>query len=235
MTEETDVDTTGAGGKTNPPVSKVPVAGEDERLAKIVRGVLAEELKPIKGDIGGLYSRQDKQQNAFSDFLKEFNKAKASGLSDQDAQTQAESTLQDREKQLKREKALDLVLEKFGNDLPATAAGTSQSVTDEASQVFAKYKVDMNDPGAVDFLSLKGAELKAAVADYAFTKQNQPALDSSAATSLGSSPAPKVGVEGLTQKYQEDMKKARGNKSLLKSIKDTARKNGVPVDSITFV
>ena len=73
MPENTDVDTTGAGGDTNPPVSKVSVNGDEERLSRIVKSAIAEELKPIKGDIGGLYSRTDKQQNAFSDFLKEYN------------------------------------------------------------------------------------------------------------------------------------------------------------------
>lgn len=236
MTEETVVDDGGAGGSTKPPVSQTPVTGDEERLAKIVKSVLAEELKPIKGDIGGLYSRQDKQQNAFGDFLKEFNKAKAGGLSDQDAQVQAENTLQGREQQAKREKAIDLVLERFGNDSSTSAAGTGTSGADEASKVFAKYEVDLNDPAAVGFLSLKGADLVDAVASYKVNKLKQPTLDSSAAGSLqgGSQNNRPPSLEKMTEEYKTKMIAARGNKNLLSSIREDYKKKGVDVYNVSF-
>lgn len=67
------------------------------------------------------------------------------------------------------------------------------TATEEAQHIFQKYEVDMNDPAAVGFLGLKGADLIDAVATYAFKKSKQPTLDSSAASSIqGSSSSGKI-------------------------------------------
>jgi len=118
--------------------------------------------------------------------------------------------------------------------VPATG-NQQNTATDEAQRIFQKFDVDMNDPAAVPYLSLKGAELVEKVAELALSKSKQPTLDSSAATSLGSSPAPKAGLEALTEKYQKDMLAARGNRNLLAQIKAKAIKDGVPVDTVVFV
>lgn len=236
MTTETpNVDTPSldGAGENQTPVSQAQgksIAGQPQSSQELLE--LKQGYARLEKELRGLQSVTDTNKNEVQRFMDDIKAQVAKGKSIDEAE---KIVYADREaaedKALLRRIAQKLELD---NSSPSVA-GNNAHATDEAAQVFTKYKVDMNDPGAVDFLSLKGAELKAAVADYAFTKSQQPPLDSSAATSLGSSPAPKVGVEGLTQKYQEDMKKARGNISLLKSIKETARKNGVPVDSITFV
>ncbi len=232
MTDKTDVDIDGAGETTNSPVSKTSVTGEDERLSKIVKSVIAEELRPIKGDISGLYSRQDKQQNAFSDFLVEFNKGKAKGLSDQDAQTQAESALAGREQEAKRQKAIDLVLERFANETSTKVTGNSNGVADEASKVFEEYSINPNDPEAIPLLGLQGTDLVKAVSKLAIKRAKQSTPDSSEATAITGNPPQPAGVEKLTADYVKDMRSARGKPADLRAIKDKYLKQGVNVHEI---
>jgi len=234
ITEQPNVDTPdleGAGGN-QPPVSQAQgksIAGQPQSSQELLE--LRKIVERQEKELRGLQSRQDKEKNETQRFMDEIKAHVASGKSLDEAE---KIVYADREaaedKALLRRIAQKLELD---NSSPSVAGNNAQA-TDEAAQVFTKYKVDMNDPGAVDFLSLKGAELKAAVADYAFTKSQQPTLDSSAATSLGSSPAPKAGMEAETQKYIKEMLAAQGNKILGKSIKEKYRKAGVPVDNVQF-
>jgi len=84
-------------------------------------------------------------------------------------------------------------------------------------------------------LELRGTDLVKAVSKLAIKRAKQSTPDSSEAPSLSSGAPKPPGLSGLTQQYQSDMIAARGKPSLLKDIKEKARKAGVPVDSIAFV
>lgn len=219
-------------GENQTPVSQAQgksIAGQPQSSQELLE--LKQGYARLEKELRGLQSVTDINKNEVQRFMDDIKAQVAKGKSIDEAE---KIVYADREaaedKALLRRIAQKLELD---NSSPSVV-GTNAHTTDEAAQVFTKYKVDMNDPGAVDFLSLKGAELKAAVADYAFTKSNQPALDSSAATSLGSSPAPKVGVEGLTQEYKNKMRAARGNKSEIISLKNEYQKKGVDVHNVDF-
>lgn len=234
-TEQPNVETPsleGAGGN-QPPVSQTQgnsIAGQPQSSQELLE--LKKIIEQQGKELRGLQSRQDKEKNETQRFLDEIKAHVANGKTIDEAEQIVNATRKDAEK----DQLLYKIAAKLGLDESSpTATGTSANVTDDVTRIFKKFDVDMNDPAAVPLLSLKGADLVEKVAELALSKTKQPTLDSSAATSLGSSPAPKAGVDVLTEKYQKDMLAARGNKSLLKSIRETARKNGVPVDTIVFV
>ena len=125
-------------------------------------------------------------------------------------------------------------LSKLGS-AQTSPAGNGTSPADEQAKVFDEYSVDPNDPEAIPLLELRGTDLVKAVSKLAIKRAKQSTPDSSEAPSLSSGAPKPPGLSGLTQQYQSDMIAARGKPSLLKDIKEKARKAGVPVDSIAFV
>jgi hypothetical protein len=234
MTENPNVDNLdleGAGGN-QPPVSQDKgnsIAGAPQSSQEFL--ALAKKLELVESNLKGLQSRQDKGQNETQRFMEEIKAHVAKGLSLDEAQ---EAVSADREKAVK-DQLLYKIAAKLGLDdsLPNTA-GNSENATDEVAKVLREYEVNENDPMAVKFIALKGAELKAAVADYAFKKSKVQPLDSSAASSMQGGAVAKESVQREAQKYIDEVLAARGNKSLIKGIKDKYRKAGVPVDSVNF-
>ena len=149
---------------------------------------------------------------------------------------EAEQAVHANRKAAEKDELLYQIATKLGiGNSPQSATGNSLKAADEAQSVFSEYNVDPNDPEAIPLLGLQGTDLVKAVSKLAIKRAKQSTPDSSEAPSL-SSGAPKApGIEGLTNQYQKDMLAARGKPSLLKSIKENARKAGVPVDSIAFV
>ncbi len=115
-------------------------------------------------------------------------------------------------------------------------AGNGEGSADDVARLFEKYGVPINDPESTPLLGLKGLELKSAVQDLALKRAKQSTLDSSEAGSLqGGPPAPKAGVEKLTEKYQSDLlaiPRGDAGKAQRAALKEQARKDGVPVDRI---
>lgn len=144
MPDDTNVEPTGAGGTSNLPVSSGTVTDADA-LTKLVRGVIADELKPIKGDIGGLYSRQDKQQNAFSEFMAEFKKQKGKGLDDNAAEVAAHTVLNERAEKEQERAWRQSVSEKLNLVAPANTDNGSRSVVD-AAKVFSNMGLPADNP-----------------------------------------------------------------------------------------
>ncbi len=127
-------------------------------------------------------------------------------------------------------------LSKLNQAQPVTA-GNSEKLVEEVQGVFNEFGVDPNDPEAVSLLSLQGAELVKAVGKLALKRASKP-VDSSEAPSLSGNPPPPSGVKELTEKYQKDIlatPRGKAGDALRKQLKEQARKNGVPVDSIAFV
>jgi len=244
MAEEPNVDgqqPEGGASEPTPAPSKgqgTPVEGDAAQLSELVKQVLAEELKPIKGEISGLYSRQDKDRNQFREFMDEFKKQKASGLSDTEAEQAAESALQAREKQSKRDALMDQLAERFLNEPSTQSPGTGASGAGALAQVIRDNQLDANSPAVAKILAdNKGNDVKAAleIGRYAGANASKATGDPSASTSMSTgSGVSEKDVSALTTDYKNEVAAARGNKSLIKGIQGKYKKLGVDIGSVDF-
>jgi len=186
----------------------------------------------LEKELKGLQSRQDKSTNEVQRFMEDVKGQMAKGLS----LDEAEQAVHANRKAAQKDDLLNQIAAKLGiGNSPQTVTGTSPNAADEAESVFSEYSVDPNDPEAIPLLELRGTDLVKAVSKLAIKRAKQSTPDSSEAPSLSSGAPKPAGIEGLTNQYQKDMLAARGKPSLLKDIKEKARKAGVPVDSIAFV
>ena len=186
----------------------------------------------LEKELKGLQSRQDKSTNEVQRFMEDVKSQMAKGLS----LDEAEQAVHANRKAAEKDELLYQIATKLGiGNSPQSVTGNSLKAADEAVSVFSEYNVDPNDPEAIPFLELRGADLVKAVSKLAIKRAKQSTPDSSEAPSLSSGAPKPPGLSGLTQQYQSDMIAARGKPSLLKDIKEKARKAGVPVDSIAFV
>ena len=126
----------------------------------------------------------------------------------------------------------------YGNNPNGTPTnGTPKSTAEEVQSIFKEFGVDPNHPEAHTLFNLKGVELYKGVAQLAIKSKSTP-VDSSEAPSLQGRPAPQAGIKELTAKYQQDIlatPRGKSGDSIRRQLKEQARKNGVPVDSIAFV
>ena len=186
----------------------------------------------LEKELKGLQSRQDKSTNEVQRFMEDVKGQMAKGLS----LDEAEQAVHANRKAAQKDDLLNQIAAKLGiGNSPQTVTGTNPNAADEAVSVFQEYNVDPNDPEAIPLLELRGTDLVKAVSKLAIKRAKQSTPDSSEAPSLSSGAPKPPGLSGLTQQYQSDMIAARGKPSLLKDIKEKARKAGVPVDSIAFV
>ena len=235
MTEETNVENVGAEGNANPPVSAGAVA-DASQLSELVKQAIAAELKPIKGEISGLYSRQDKDRSVLGEFMDEFKKQKAKGLSDGEAEAAAQTTLKSREKEAERDALFAKLAEKLLNEPSTQATGSSASGTFDVAQAVEDLQVrqlDANDP---DFIALiKSGLSKEKYNEYIAnkTRPSKPASVGGIAQPPGTG-VPKSSPDALVAEYQSKMLSARGNKGLATAIKEEYRQKGVPVDQVYF-
>jgi len=236
MTDNTNVDPAGAGGVANPPASPEPVDGNAELLSKLVEAI-DERLKPIKGEIGGLYSRQDKDRNAFREFMDEYNKQKGKGLSDNDAYTAAEGALGEREKAAKKDKMLEEIYQKFVGPSSTPSPGTGQGGAVDAAKVVADYGLDPKDPNLAivvngHYPNQEAAEL--AVARYIKAQRQAPnPTQAQAPAPTGGQPQAKD-VEELKTEYIQKMQAARGKPSEITRLRDEYRQKGVKSWEVSF-
>lgn len=186
----------------------------------------------LEKELKGLQSRQDKSTNEVQRFMEDVKGQMAKGLS----LDEAEQAVHANRKAAEKDELLYQIATKLGiGNSPQSVTGNNQKAADEAASVFSEYNVDPNDPEAIPLLELRGTDLVKAVSKLAIKRAKQSTPDSSEAPSLSSGAPKPPGLSGLTQQYQSDMIAARGKPSLLKDIKEKARKAGVPVDSIAFV
>ena len=199
-----------------------PVAGDAAQLpglVEAVRKVVAEELKPVKGEISGIYSRQDKDRNAFREFMDEYKKQKASGKSDADAEVAAQNALTERAEAVAEKQMLkDIHAKLFGSSPAGNGA-------DEVAQIISQYHLDEKDPSVAKLYTLKGAELKAEAADMAFRRATKQPPSPEGAPVLGSPPASAESDVDLLGKLQEAQR--RGDFNVLKALEAQARERGL--------
>jgi hypothetical protein len=186
----------------------------------------------LEKELKGLQSRQDKSTNEVQRFMEDVKGQMAKGLS----LDEAEQAVHANRKAAEKDELLYQIATKLGiGNSPQSVTGNNQKAADEAASVFSEYSINPNDPEAIPLLELRGTDLVKAVSKLAIKRAKQSTPDSSEAPSLSSGAPKPVGIGGLTEQYQKDMLAARGKPSLLKDIKEKARKAGVPVDSIAFV
>lgn len=235
MTEATNVDSTNleGAGENQSSVSQEQVrsiAGAPSTSQEFLQ--LKKELELYRSELKGLQSRQDKEKNEVQRFMEDVKAQMAKGKTLEEA----EQAVHENRKVVEKDELLYKIAQKVGvlGNSPQNVAGNGSNAADETAKVFEEYNVDPNDPEAAPLLALKGVELIKAVSKLALKRAKPSAVDSSEASALRTEPSPPASVEAATQKYKEDMLKARGNRALLADIKAKARKNGVPVDSVDF-
>lgn len=239
MTENQMVDNQEQNGADGLPSTSVSSGnggsiGDAAQVSKLLKAEIAEALKPVISELRGVQGKADKTGHALQGFLDEYEKGKASGLSNADAAKAADDAIQGREREVHKDALLEQIASKLGLSSAGNGAPAQASISDVLKQF---PELDPNDVEVVQNVLTQTDPEKAELAASRLLRKranpNQPSP--SASGTIVTTPAPPAGVEELTKKYQTDMKAAVGNKSLLKSIKEKARKDGVPVDSIAFI
>lgn len=231
MTE--NVDTTGTAGATNASDSSVGDSGLAARLQASLDS-LNSKVDSFAKTVSTIQSGKDKAvqkveselKSMFADYEKLKERLGPDGAVEQ---MELKQQLSDIQAQLQR----------FSPTVPAMSAGNTQTGADLAAKVIDQIGLP-DAPEVASFRQrsfsseaealLEGAKLAASLA-----KKPLPSAAQLAATESKTVTAGAETVEELTRDYQKNMLAAKGNKSMLRSLKEEARKKGVPVDSIVFV
>jgi len=234
MADKTNVDTEGAGESVNPPVSDEAVAVTAAQVSEIVE----KALKPIQGDIGGLYSRQDKDRDTYGDLLDEFKRQKEAGLDDNAAEAKAQATIADRVRQQKTDKVLEKLSLQLSTSPSAQSAdnGTSGAIeAADAISMLEEYKIPANSPEFLDVLR-KGAT-KESVEQFILgqVKPAPVASEAGIATSAASGVATQQqSVADLKDEYAAKVRENSGNRTVIASLRQEYAEKGVDVYSVDF-
>ena len=190
MTENLTVAGAGAGESPNSQVSAQTIEGAEKPSGLLTAEQVEKLLKPLTKQIEGLQSRVDKTSNAQQEFIEEYEKQKASGKSNAEAQVAATSSLDGKKKAEQREALLDQIAEKLGI-LPNQSVGNAAGGAVDTAKVIEDLGLDMNNvevaaAAQVRYPSPEAA--KAAMLDV-FVRQKQKPLPSDAdrATVAGTS------------------------------------------------
>jgi len=201
-----------------------------DAMAQLLDAKLAEALKPVLAEVRGVQGRQDKDRKGFQEFLDEYRKQKAKGLSDSEAETAAQSSLDERKATQTDKELLRKIAEKV---LGPSFAGNEPSAH---ASIVEQYNLDANDPEVIASVLTqtdpKDAEI--AAARLMNRRQSQPSASASAASTIVSTPSAPANVDSLTIQYQKEMSAAQGNPSLARALKAEYAKRGVPVDAVVF-
>ena len=152
---EPNVDEKGAEGIANAGASNSSVDGASnlpEELVKALETILDKRLKPIEGNISGIYSRQDKDRNAFDKFLDEYNKQKAKSpdLSEAELRANTKLALDASEEEGKQKKMVEELYRKFVEPDPSSASGGNGNTGgSDVGSLVSELGLDANDPRVV--------------------------------------------------------------------------------------
>lgn len=205
-----------------------------QTMSKLLKAEIAEALKPVLAEVRGVQGRQDKDRTAFREFMDEFKKQKAKGLSDDQAETAAENSIKERSEALSDKALLRQIADKV---LGSSSAGNGTPVQANIVEVLKQFPdLDVNDPDVVAQVLSQSDPEKAELAASRIQRKraSQPAPSATAAGAPTSRPTPPADVEANTKSYIQDMIAARGQPDLLRKIKEDAIKKGVPVDHVVF-
>lgn len=201
-----------------------------DQMAKLLDAKLTEALKPVLAEVRGVQGRQDKDRTALKEFMDEYHKQKAKGLTDDAAADAAESSINERKAAQTDKELLRKIAEKV---LGPSFAGNEPPVH---ADIVSSYGLDANDPEVVaNVLSLKDPkDAEIAAARLMKRRQTQPSPSATAAGTIVTSPTKHAGVEELTIQYKKEVIAARGNRRLITELRDSFAKKGVDVHSVDF-
>jgi hypothetical protein len=224
----------GAGGN-QPPVSPEQgksIAGQPDSSQELL--LLKQNQARLEAELKGLQGRQDKATNETQRFMDEIRSNMAKGMSLDDAER---AVNQSRETKAKDD-LITKMAQKLGvlDESPQNNTGTVGNVADVVA-VISEYGLDLSDP--VVKVAFEGKQLSKQEAELLAgrllrDKSKLPTPTDAQAPSQTGTPIAPANVEALTEQYQKEAMAARGNPKLLKSLKDEARKKGVPVDQVVF-
>lgn len=207
---------------------------DSDQLSKLLKAEIAEALKPVLSEVRGVQGRQDKDRTAFREFMDEFKKQKAKGLSDDQAEVAAESSIKERTEAQSDKVLLRQIAAKV---LGVSPAGNGVTVNANVVEVLKQFpELDANDPDVISkVLSLTDAkEAELAIHRLVRQRSNPTPVSASAASPVQGTPNRSTGVEELTKQYKQAMQAAKGKPSELRSIKDEYLKKGVDIYNVNF-
>jgi len=219
MTDATNVDSTnleGAAGN-QPGVSQEQgksIAGAPSTSQEFLE--LKKELELTRAEMKGLQSRQDKEKNEVQRFMEDVKAQMAKGKTLEEA----EQAVHEHRKVVEKDELLYKIAQKVGvlGGSPQNVAGNGSNAADETAKVFEEYNVDPNDPEATPLLALQGVELLRAVSKLALKRAKPQELDSSEATSLGSSPSGSANNDAIYAQIADLSKNYTVNKAKIESL-----------------
>lgn len=226
-------DSTGDAGKPSQTLSQNgsgSINDAESKLAQLLDAKLEQALKPVFAEIRGVQGKEDRNSKAFKEFLDEYKKQKATGLSDTEAESAAVSSIAERTEVQKDKDLLRQIAEKVLGSSP------DGNGTKAHADIVKSYGFEATDPDVIrDVLSQtdpKDAEI--AALRLTIKRQNVTPPSPSAASTATSKPTPPANVEQLTQKYVTEVRNARGNKTLITSLREKYKNEGVDVYSVDF-
>jgi hypothetical protein len=229
----TEGEQTPEGAGTPSPVSTEPAKSFEcgnAELSRLLDAKLNDALKPVLSEVRGLQSRQDKSDKVNREFMDEYRKNLKSGMSEIEAETQAQTTIDNRSAEKRRQDWID---QQIANSSPA-GNGTG----DAARRIAQKLNID---PNTAEFTALAAkytdpVDLAVEAGKLAGSRNSAQNTAGVGALPTGSPPPADKSEAALTQDYQKEMLAAkRGDKTALTQIKEKYRKLGVPVDTVAFV
>jgi len=231
---ESNVDNQNEGTQGGQPGASSQTGGsisDAESLVKLFEAKLEEKLKPVLAEVRGVQGRQDKDRNAFREFMDEFKAQKAKGLNDNEAEAAANLSLKEKAEAQSDKQLLRQIAEKV---LGSSGSGTPATPDAKVIDVLKQYELDPNDPDVVAKVLTQTDPKDAELAALKMLRQkgSQPSI--SAAPPAQGSPAKPAGEAEQLAKYRQEMLSNRGKPAALKEIKDKYRKAGIPVDNVIF-
>lgn len=232
---ESNVDTQNEGAAGGQPAVSAQSGGsisDASELVKLLESKLDEKLKPVLAEVRGVQGRQDKDRSAFREFMDEFKKQKARGLSDNEAEDAAHVSIQQKTEAQSDKELLRKIAEKV---LGPSGSGTPATPEVKVVEVLKQYPdLDANDPDVVAKVLTLTDPKEAELAALRLLRQRTSAPSISAAPTAQGQPSKPAGEAEQLNKYRQEMLSNRGKPQVLSEIKEKYRKAGVPVDNVIF-
>ena len=220
-----------AEGAGSQPVSSgegKPFEGSQNELVELLKAQ-SKKLETFEKEIRGLQSKQDKGDKQFKEFMADYQKQVAAGVPDHEAYEIAQNNQNAKKRQAEREALLDqLLAERSGKSVGA------DSKLAKAKELALKYGIDENDPSLAEIVSTKDEDRwEGEIAIRAIKKTSPQSLGG--VPSMPATPSPsKPDLQRLGEEYVNKVLEAKGNKMLVRQLREEYRKKGVPVDNTVF-
>ena len=219
-----NLDQNGADGSPSQSVSSEQGGSikDSDQLSKLLKAEIAEALKPVLSEVRGVQGRQDKDRTAFREFMDEFKKQKAKGLSDDQAEVAAESSIKERTEAQSDKALLRQIAEKV---LGASPAGNGVTASANVVEVLNQFNLDANDPDVIANVLSQSDPDKAELAASRLARKRANPPSASAASPVAGTPPPPA---NLMDEYNQKAKSVRG--MALIDLKMEYRKKGLDIN-----